>query len=575
MGAGDEAFWWKKKLADFLGNFKPQIYPHSDTAMKSSEINDAMRIDFRRCCGLVLAASLLSSVVVQAQPYHSDVILGSEQTLQVEGNALIKQYGSGLGGDLTVVGDASFAVGGISLTGLPSGVTGTFYGTHKVGTVLNTAEYRFSKTGDNTSGDFIVPLGTIGDGMIDLDVVTGPADVDSGGAHFKLMAKRHGTQGPLVAVSHSAYAGGIGIQLYSFNAHGYTHLYLKFDATSNNPTEVHEHTAIVKISTLNTLQPFSRDVAFSQTAPVRVDNSYDSAGVLGGQTTQSINTDKIALNGDVTIASGKSLKIGTSDVLTTSFAPVNSPEWKTAFVPRGTVSNGGNLGLGGSSASAENAVALGMQTEATGLASTSMGRWTYATGDYSMTAGDTTWADGHASFAIGTYTAATGQTSLAAGSMTEASGFASTAFGMNTVASGMASLAAGTGTAEGNVTVAAGNVVRAKAACSAVFGSSNIPDEGSPATWVETDRIFTIGNGLLPVQSNALTILKNGETTVTNKAWKGNQNGSPAKALENPSATTTDSEGQALVVEGHTRLKGKVIIEVPQGDVSMGIYGVP
>jgi hypothetical protein len=32
------------------------------------------------------------------------------------------------------------------------------------------------------------------------------------------------------------------------------------------------------------------------------------------------------------------------------------------------------------------------------------------------------------------------------------------------------------------------------------------------------------------------------------------------------------SEGRALVVEGHTVLRGKVIIEVPQGDISMGIY---
>ena len=37
--------------------------------------------------------------------------------------------------------------------------------------------------------------------------------------------------------------------------------------------------------------------------------------------------------------------------------------------------------------------------------------------------------------------------------------------------------------------------------------------------------------------------------------------------------TATASGGEALVVEGHTRLKGKVIIEQAQGDISMGIYG--
>jgi hypothetical protein len=50
--------------------------------------------------------------------------------------------------------------------------------------------------------------------------------------------------------------------------------------------------------------------------------------------------------------------------------------------------------------------------------------------------------------------------------------------------------------------------------------------------------------------------------------WKAHS----STPLADPAATT-DSGGEALVVEGHTRLKGKVIIEQPQGDISMGIYG--
>ena len=528
--------------------------------MKSAEINDVVRIDFRRCCGFVFAASLLSSVLVQAQPYHSDVVLGGEQTLQVEGNALIKQYGSGLGGDLTVVGDASFAAGGVALTGLPSGVTGTFYGTHKIGTVLNTAEYRFSKNGDNTSGDFIVPLGTIGDGtggVIDLDVVTGPADVDSGGAHFKLMAKRHGTQGPLVAVSHSAYAGGIGIQLYSFNAHGYTHLYLKFDATSNSPTEVHEHTAIVKISTLGTIQPFNRDVAFSLTAPVRLENSYDSASVIGGATTQSINTDKIALNGDVTIASGKSLKIGTSDVLTTSFAPTTSPAWTNAFVLRGDVTNGGFLALEGSVASNYGAVSLGAWTESSGNSSASFGESTSSRGYGSFSAGVGSEAIKDFSAAFGYFSRADGNVAFATGSLTQANGWGSSSFGSSTYANG-------------NISAAFGSSTHADSAASFVIGINNIGG-GSPAGWYDQEPLFEAGNGFGGAGSNAITTLKNGKTVLTNKAWKENQNGTPANALQDP-LSETDSDGNALVVEGHTELKGKVIISVPQGDISMGIF---
>ena len=68
--------------------------------------------------------------------------------------------------------------------------------------------------------------------------------------------------------------------------------------------------------------------------------------------------------------------------------------------------------------------------------------------------------------------------------------------------------------------------------------------------------------------SNAITTLKNGQTTLTNKAWKAN----PSAPLADPDPTT-DSGGNALVVEGHTVLKGKVVIEQVQGDISMGIYG--
>jgi hypothetical protein len=62
---------------------------------------------------------------------------------------------------------------------------------------------------------------------------------------------------------------------------------------------------------------------------------------------------------------------------------------------------------------------------------------------------------------------------------------------------------------------------------------------------------------------------------LTNKAWS--LNNSIAASLEN-------SNGQALVVEGHSVLKGnttiqgdtlingRVTIAVPQGDISMGIY---
>lgn len=67
----------------------------------------------------------------------------------------------------------------------------------------------------------------------------------------------------------------------------------------------------------------------------------------------------------------------------------------------------------------------------------------------------------------------------------------------------------------------------------------------------------------------SITTLKNGQATLTKKAWL-NRGG--ASATADPSSSTADGDGEALVVEGHTRLKGKVIIEEAQGDISMGIY---
>ena len=89
--------------------------------------------------------------------------------------------------------------------------------------------------------------------------------------------------------------------------------------------------------------------------------------------------------------------------------------------------------------------------------------------------------------------------------------------------------------------------------------------------WIEESALLEVGNGNPDATkfdtSNAITTLKNGQTTLTNKAWKANITAPLADPIP-----TTDSGGNALVVEGHTVLKGKVVIEQAQGDISMGIY---
>lgn len=103
--------------------------------------------------------------------------------------------------------------------------------------------------------------------------------------------------------------------------------------------------------------------------------------------------------------------------------------------------------------------------------------------------------------------------------------------------------------------------------------------------WQWDQPLLNLGNGETSEDTNvtphsyssALITLKNGQTTLTNKFW---DEAAPTGSLltETPGGDVVSpvqaSHGEALVVEGHTRLRGKVTIEQPQGDISMGIYGV-
>jgi hypothetical protein len=139
----------------------------------------------------------------------------------------------------------------------------------------------------------------------------------------------------------------------------------------------------------------------------------------------------------------------------------------------------------------------------------------------------------------------------------------------------------------GNYSFASGYMACSSSDYSIGLGSKNLSFPldyvfgGGGDGWVEDAILFELGNGTPNVGqdygntfvydlSNAITTLKNGRTTLTNKAWLNRD--SSISPTADPSVETTDSGGEALVVEGHTRLKGKVTIEQPQGDISMGIY---
>jgi trimeric autotransporter adhesin len=150
--------------------------------------------------------------------------------------------------------------------------------------------------------------------------------------------------------------------------------------------------------------------------------------------------------------------------------------------------------------------ASGNNTRASGNSSTAMG-------ERSIAAGISSTAIGYNSLAIGNYSTAFGFNSLALGNY-------STAFGNDVIASVDYSTAMGYGAhADGIYSFANGFRVTANAYVSTALGTYNDEIIASPSTsWIPTEPLLIIGNGNYPVKSNALVILKNGNTGIGTSA---------------------------------------------------------
>jgi hypothetical protein len=123
-------------------------------------------------------------------------------------------------------------------------------------------------------------------------------------------------------------------------------------------------------------------------------------------------------------------------------------------------------------------------------------------------------AIGSYSIAMGQNTKASGINSTAMGASTSALGEASTAIGENSTAIGITSIAMGRfAVASGNRSVAMGDYITAPSVSETAIGQFNTGYAMSGSgnlLWNDSDRLFTIGNGQLNANSDALVILKNG-----------------------------------------------------------------
>lgn len=121
------------------------------------------------------------------------------------------------------------------------------------------------------------------------------------------------------------------------------------------------------------------------------------------------------------------------------------------------------------------------------------------------------------SFASGSSTKAFGASSVALGSLCASIGDASFSSGSANIAYSNSSIAMGyNSTANGNYSVAIGNSLPAIAYSATSLGSfAQIPTGTSFTSWVTTDPLFVLGNGIDGSnRSNALTIIKNGRVCI-------------------------------------------------------------
>ncbi len=150
-----------------------------------------------------------------------------------------------------------------------------------------------------------------------------------------------------------------------------------------------------------------------------------------------------------------------------------------------------------------------------GYASVAFGFATDARGNYAAAFGDSTSASGAASFSCGNNNYASGENSFAGGYSSSALSINSFAFGYNTQADGENSVTFGDLTnTYGDNSMAIGKFTIARAYCSLVIGRNNVAT-GSNSSWISTEPLIEAGNGGSGVFSNAMTLYKNGNMTIS------------------------------------------------------------
>lgn len=192
-------------------------------------------------------------------------------------------------------------------------------------------------------------------------------------------------------------------------------------------------------------------------------------------------------------------------------------EYSFAYGPNTLAANHASFAIGdNSNAGGAYSLAMGPDTQSGGSSALAFGFSATASADFALSMGLGTSAQGFHSIAFGSAATAIGSHSIALGYSAQATSSYAIAMGENTTASGIGSFSRGYNTSvSGNYATAFGEFNTAKAKNAFTVGSLNDnTDNPSPSATAATDRIFQVGNGDINVRSNAITVLRNGNTGI-------------------------------------------------------------
>ena len=268
---------------------------------------------------------------------------------------------------------------------------------------------------------------------------------------------------------------------------------------------------------------------------------YDNTGAHVTEDTQEdYQQDPANAGGNTLITSqGMAVRKGTKELATMSQAGFDAKTYDSSDHEVVIAHLGYGLGAGsGGGTSYAPYYDLGVRKSGTtkGNYSTAEGYNNTASGYASHAEGSDTYAS-YVSHAEGDITRAEGPSSHAEGEGTVAGGSESHAEGLNTHAYGMASHAGGCSTeASGDYSFTNGYHTIAAQDYQTVIGEYNIEDT---ATSDNSKMLFIIGNGTIGNPSNALTVDRKGNVTITGKATLGAINGDSLFDYTHVSMTST------------------------------------